>query len=397
MVNIYDKLKNLFDNLPTAWNYYYISTDFPLDRMQDSIDYVWKFFDYGAKANACVDIVNNGEMQLRTMHSVCLFFIGAYIQNIIDPNLSIYSMTNQRFAFSYLWSLVALAHDFGYLYENDSLTISEIKESKVNRTIWYRQNIYRKSKIPIQHCAPGIPILRCTYNNKYIRLKCSEELKNDIDCEFPCRNNLKMSNGTTIDGNWYGYILKSNYFKYRIEQHHTLDHGIIGADKLYSDLLSNYKSAYNSSKDRYNNYSNFTYQNRAFSCEQFPVFAYIADCISCHNMYMCNDDICSRNTYYKYNLDDLLPENYRKISYDENPLLYVLCLSDTLEPMKRFWNTESEINILKRINFEYNHESRCVSISIDKSVAEGENGKKYIKDIKELELWMEISPKIIIV
>ena len=46
-------------------------------------------------------------------------------------------------------------------------------------------------------------------------------------------------------------------------------------------------------------------------------------------------EICKAK-YVDYSLNCLLPDRFRLISYKDNPLLFILCVADTVEPSKRF-------------------------------------------------------------
>ena len=60
--------------------------------------------------------------------------------------------------------------------------------------------------------------------------------------------------------------------------------------------------------------------------------AYIADCIAAHNMYKAEDNDCCKEMYKYYSLNCLLPDKFQRISYRDNPLLFILCVADTIEP-----------------------------------------------------------------
>ena len=79
-----------------------------------------------------------------------------------------------------------------------------------------------------------------------------------------------------------------------------------------------------------------------FCSEQVKLFSYIADCIASHNMYKADDNERCITKYMDYSLNCLLPDKFESISYKDNPLLFILCVADTIEPSKRFTNYHNE-------------------------------------------------------
>lgn len=88
-----------------------------------------------------------------------------------------------------------------------------------------------------------------------------------------------------------------------------LDHGIIGAYILYSELVENYLKKYEESGADDINYLRVS--EVVFCSELFSIYAYIADCIGAHNIFMA--DIKYRSIYQQYGLEALLPEKFEKI------------------------------------------------------------------------------------
>ncbi|WP_221935879.1 hypothetical protein, partial [Klebsiella pneumoniae] len=53
---------------------------------------------------------------------------------------------------------------------------------------------------------------------------------------------------------------------------------------------------------------------------------------------------------------DLLEENFKTISFESNPLLYILAISDTLEPIKAYQQRNANLSaqvIADAIDIEY--------------------------------------------
>ena len=108
----------------------------------------------------------------------------------------------------------------------------------------------------------------------------------------------------------------------------------------------------------------FHYRDRHFCFEQLKAFAYIADCILSHNIWKQGTD--KRAVYEHYALTQLLEENFCQISFENNPLLYILVVADTLDPLKVYSKANSNLStteILDAIDIEYSPASRALAIS----------------------------------
>ena len=95
-------------------------------------------------------------------------------------------------------------------------------------------------------------------------------------------------------------------------------------------------------------------------------------------MYKADDNERCRATYVEYSLNSLLPEMFQPISYKENPLLFILCVADTIEPSKKF--------------IEYSNKDvlKLISIEVDEKLYASTAGKEYVSSIKALEQWCDI-------
>ena len=178
----------------------------------------------------------------------------------------------------------------------------------------------------------------------------------------------------------------------------TLDHGIVGADEFFSRLVVNYVKEYRvmAAEDFFRE-SIYEFHNERglhFCSEQIKLFAYIADCIASHNMYKAADDDkeCIAK-YMEYSLNCLLPDKYQLISYKDNPLLFILCVADTIEPSKRFTNYHNE-DVLNLISIEYNSSDNSLYVEIDEKLYDSEAGHSYVSDIDELETWCDIKTNV---
>lgn len=131
--------------------------------------------------------------------------------------------------------------------------------------------------------------------------------------------------------------LVKNYFYYRASCGEC-DHGILGGyylfDRLYKNFLKNTRNGVST-------------DNLLRRKEHIPHFAYISDAIICHNIWTAQSfDISesdrpkiekSIETYKCFGLSPLIYKSSEdRLKFEEYPLQFLLCLLDTIEPIKRF-------------------------------------------------------------
>ena len=206
---------------------------------------------------------------------------------------------------------------------------------------------------------------------------------------------LKYIRKKTLCENYYRYRAEDRYRTTEhgvIKEHGVIDHGIAGGILLYKMLVENYNSIIKSSE--YNT-DTCEYKGLKFSEENSDDYKKAAIGIIRHNMWYANkSDDCK--TYHKYGLDDLISEPQNKICYTDDRLLFLLCLADTIEPLKRFRNlgTNEEINeILRQICMDIeninNQKNSKITITIQVS-DELENKDKLIESCRSLDSWMNV-------
>lgn len=280
------------------------------------------------------------EADARNIHTVSVFTLGIAIALKMEHRISGDEL--------FIWFLMCLFHDIGYKLENNT------DEDENLRTLETLDNFLRHFNIQ---------------NDNNIFGKCREK--------------------ETLCGNYY---ICGNYYKYRKEIHHKIDHGIAGGILLYKMLVENYNSIIKSSE--YNT-DTCEYKGLKFSEENSDDYKKAAIGIIRHNMWYANkSDDCK--TYHKYGLDDLISEPQNKICYTDDRLLFLLCLADTIEPLKRFRNlgTNEEINeILRQICMDIeninNQKNSKITITIQVS-DELENKDKLIENCRSLDSWMNV-------
>lgn len=128
----------------------------------------------------------------------------------------------------------------------------------------------------------------------------------------------------------------------------VLDHGILGGYMLFNNLVKNYVNKMANEPNK----TEFIVDDRHCSIEQISLFAYMADCIVSHNIFFPNPS--DKGIYREYGLNELT-KYHKPVKFKSNPLLFLLYLVDSIDPIKYF---EQKTNlkydeILKSIKIDF--------------------------------------------
>lgn len=369
-MNYYEQLKNIISNPNwNRWDYYHCHDRETIESIfNDPSEFIdWTFLH--AKKHMLTSSVVDGKYQLdvqkisspRAAHSVSSFFLGFILINgLMEGNLNRFCSFENiavEYPFTYVWNLTSLYHDFGYQYEQDDSLRERIvrrlgnsqrtpfrynlesidalrKELDVKHSVWtpnfyYRKN-YNRNRFhgdsnliePMGEVSDKAAIEKYICDNsKYFRC-------NDRKVRLPSISSSKAS----------------KYLHYRLcgcLHNQCVDHGIAGGVVFYDLIIKNYLHEFREKKqcDRNVSIEEFTIRNildnnLRVGLDQTIMFSYVADCIIKHNIWKA--DSGTEEIYRQYGLDYLIGDAYEKINFHRNPLLFILCMSDTLEPYKNF-------------------------------------------------------------
>lgn len=322
----------------------------------------------------------------RAIHTVSGFFLGLLIENCINNNTPLSLISVNHFPFSYLWFLTFLYHDYGYcVAEREGCLIKCPQRANIpcqnndyskHCSLQEHQSlreIKRKLGIDLSPFSP-FGVFAFSSSRRH-----TPDLKHALLSELTQRNNtisgypkLRFSNGSIIREHQYSSHIITRYMNYCINERHRVDHGIVGGLLFYDRLIKNYMIAYISSINNENtnlDLSDFHYRNRHFCKEQLTIFSYISDCILSHNIYKQSPK--TRDIYEKYLLENLLEENFKTITYESNPLLYILAISDTMDPIKTYQQNSKNLSaqeIAEAINIEYIPGKRSLTFSSSSNI-----------------------------
>ncbi len=332
---LYEQIEKIIDE-PSKWNFN-INND-----IECSID---KVFLYPHSYNFIFELLwgdgnlrpmvhkmqhfNKTIPEYRYSHTVSLYLLGCYFIEKIGVkkiNLPSWDSDSHR-NFLHHWAAICLCHDIGYCIENN--------------TMEYPPSKYKNIK------------------NIISKLNCQFDLSDDS-----------------------GDKLISKYYRYRARKMKKLDHGIISAILLYDSMMRKDKEI-----------ENFKTQGAIIISEK-PLYGKelennimeYSKMIARHNMWFaqkCTD----KCTYFNHGLKDLIERRNgsHKISFSTNPMLFLLCLLDTIEIIKR-QNEDINIDALK---------DSYINVIADDAVIKIELQGKIAKYYSNSENWLDVTESII--
>lgn len=171
--------------------------------------------------------------------------------------------------------------------------------------------------------------------------------------------------------------LLQNYYKYRIREFLKADHGIVGAMLFYNSAMIAYAKRIEISKKAY------MFTNYPILGDQvLNTIRHSSYSIARHNMWRADDT--NKDKYIEYNLTPLIPQKdgSHLIKFSKDPLLFILCLIDSIEPIKLF-NDPDIKRVLKNVEIciQKDRSVICLHIS-DKS-------NTMMQKAKSLPLWLD--------
>lgn len=365
-MNLYERIVDMYKNESREWNYYDEKMSTPFNSIKAK-EFIKQYFEYGAKKGVIMPFIDGME-SMRLVHMTSVFFIGLLIKKSLCPTLNIKSQNSDDYEFSYLWFLVCLFHDMGYVIESDwtyKFTYRKnseeyLRQYKAVRGRWWRQR-YEYDDLGLIYVAP-------------LRF-------------YPC---ILFSNGVKISRAMYSRKTVLNYLEYckMTEGIRHYDHGIVGGLWLYDSLMRNYHKMYMSEKANNQNIDFRDFQLNGywhFSEEQRTVFAYLANCIISHNIWPASEE--TYEAYERCGLEELAGSRFKKIAFSDNPILFILAIADTIEPIK-VYSTDlqmSEVEIWSGMDMIFEKERTTIRLLDDRLPFE-----KLENKIKGLDNWMDV-------
>ncbi len=344
MCTLKDIYIDILDLSKKTTNCYYYNDSYYIGINKDNSaeEFIKHYFSQGQKALE-EDIIRYLD-KMRFEHMRSSFLLGVYLYNQL-PFLQVafgkkidryikkaeeqddtYKCENERvedetrsierIKFLYLWFLTCLYHDVGYIYE-------DLHDSLLSQYFVQRKRGFKREVRFIQ-------TKRVSHKIQKIERICKYIVK-EISCpKLKIDNNIPDS----IQENYKKYY-KLRLLSKRLYEDICIDHGIAGGLRLYDYMK----------KKHYNNCNDNRQVKLVNNLWWGPVIFenFIVPCVEAiiaHNVWFSLNDKCDQK-YKVLGLEGLvLPKqgDYRKspITYNEYPLLFLLDLVDTIEPIK-FW------------------------------------------------------------
>ena len=343
-----DKIyKDLYDK-PEDWDYYQKGVDYgyPFDSEDYRIcsDFIEKFFrDSGKKETTFKGFAE--KLGKRSQHIVSTFFLGVYLYKNSDfIHKNVHKELSKKYpkeycdseierSFTFVWFLICLFHDMGYLIEEDK-----------NRN-----------------------------TPKYL------SFQDFLDSE--CINK-KLSNLSGVP-RIYAKIYRS-YFAYRANEHRTNDHGICAAFLLFKDLCE--------IRERKEKNPNTDPDDKLYwGKELIRIYNFASWIILAHNIWYVNSSNLSE--VEKYNcagLNQLIRHaGEYKICFETHPTFFLFCLIDSIEFLKRV----KDVSLLEKIELgiEEGDNKNC-KIVVESKLTCGYNDS-VMKSIEDLNNWLTTTKK----
>lgn len=295
------------------------------------------------KDNIIENILSIKEAE-RKNHMIVSFALGLYLSSFLNLGQIISKYYDEQTkgqmknSFYNVWSLLSLLHDIGYCDGKEELTDEKIDA------------IFNKKPIKTEKNTYNIKINAIIiYNDSHYSATFNYDKEKDFSS--------------------YRFDVKTYkaYNKWRREENaeNKSDHGIFGGYWLFSSFLRT-RSILDSLENNKEDYKTYLLYDLAYK-------------IMDHNIWKANDKNIS--DYEKNGLFNLVGDNYKKIDINE-PLLYLLCLTDTIEMIKKF----NDINLLKDCSITV--DNNIITISYKEKLRTNKEFSFWIESIKSMTEWM---------
>lgn len=313
----------------------------------NSSNFITRYFHYAGNISCLPwqEISNDNipDLEWRAQHTVSLFIMGIMVVNEFEINLQeLPKYEDDPYEnFLYIWSMMCLYHDLGYYYEEQKATL-------------------------VEKC-PTIDDFLCY-----------------ADIEYNLLNVIE-------DGD-----LASGYYKYRClgdpknDVLPKVDHGISGSVLMYDRLMKKIV------KDKYiyENAELYVVDTRKFKKTNIKCVREASNAILRHNMWFAKPE--DYENYMKFGLQKLIPadDNSHRYSIQNNLLLFLLAVLDTIEPIKLYHfesPLKSPYEIIRNMEVQCDNFTSTLTISLHNSL----NTSKYIEKVEDLKNWLQVSVQII--
>ncbi|MBD5459354.1 MAG: hypothetical protein HDR26_00195 [Lachnospiraceae bacterium] len=165
---------------------------------------------------------------------------------------------------------------------------------------------------------------------------------------------------------------RDKYMRYLLEESEYTEYRSPGARGLLRELIGAYRMFYQKAADHAGEKGKEKL-DAAFCFELCGMLVYMADCLECHEVSYADvgcRDIGSADASY-----------LSKLKYEDDPLLYLLCLSEIINPPRKIKCSDEN---LKAVDLEYTAEENLAVIRVSGELGGTEAGKRYVDRLKRV-------------
>ena len=321
------------------WDYYNRKNNQKIQDWNDEQEhrkFIEDFFEISKKENILNDFKIEIDDLSRPIHTNSVYFLGAlFYEKLNLKELEKYERNDLSKQFHFIWFLSALVHDFYHDKERKQEAFPEINEDINSIKVENKLLAYIKE------------------NKKILE-------KNEKNEKF--------------------FKTIPNYFKYRLRDG-KLDHGITTGIKLFDSLEKNRKVRKEQVENGVEN--SILY----WGDDLTPLYAQASLSIAMHNIWSSGEKEEIKEKYRNLGLESLITgeSDIFPISIKDNPLLFLLGLVDTIEPIKTFNCLEPQY-VLENILIDFDKNKITIS-NKETSILSFE---RLIKNVKGLKDWLDV-------
>ena len=183
--------------------------------------------------------------------------------------------------------------------------------------------------------------------------------------------------------------LIASYYEYRI-QSNRLEHGITAGYFFFDRMIKSFNSKTRGITWVHDQWCD-SKRYLVWRKSHIAHFAYIADAIICHNIWSCTDER-DVEKYRQHGLDELIIHNKcDRLYLSQFSLQFILCLLDTIEPVKRFSSASvSPKDILTNISVVF-RDKNILEIKWAPLIRKQGNFPAWLGSIYSMEKWLGVT------
>lgn len=352
LLDAYSELDNSYYNIDIYARDLFNGT--PKEELINCRNFIKEHFDKGNKQEAlCIPWNDEYNKTDKHTHTVSLYLLGLLYESELGVKLEnilkkLIPIEGDWYEYKYTWFLTCLYHDVASCIEHSAL--------------------------------PKFPNDAQKQLSYYI---------GDLNIQYTPYSHSTLKPGVSLTR--FSESLIHNYFRYRAESL-VFDHGIVGGYYLFDRLFKNFTDK--TSTHNWKTAPVCLRHGLMWRLEHLDHFAYISDAIICHNLWTAKkgEDL----KYIAFGLSPLIVKGREgKLKFNQYPLQFLLCLLDSIEPVKRFGALSSK-EVLQKISIQLRPmdvDKYIFRISWDRSLEDQKEFDDWKKNIIDIGNWMDVTIK----